>query len=85
VHLIIRDFWERRQAGVVLAASRTGMRVAFPNRDDAVDLIFTAGHWLLEGEGPVDVDALLLPADVGQSQFGLPPLLQPERAAAAVC
>ena len=85
MHLIIRDFWERRQAGVVLAAGRTGMRVAFPDRDDAEDLIFTGGHWLLEGEGPVDVDVVLFPPEAGQSRIELPPLIQPARAAAAVC
>ena len=85
MHLIVRDFWERRRAGVVLAASRTGMRVAFPDRDDAVDLVFAGGHWLLEGEGPVDVDALLIPAEAGQGRFELPPVLEPKRAATAVC
>ena len=85
MHLIIRDFWERWQAGVVLAATRNGLRVAFPGRDDAVDLTYAGGCWLLEGEGPVDVDALLIAAEFGQSRFELPPVLETLRAAAAVC
>jgi hypothetical protein len=85
MHLIIRDFWERRQAGVVLAAGRNGLRVALPGRNDAVDLIFADGQWMLDGEGPVEVDALLIAAEAGEPRFELPSLLKPERAAAAVC
>ena len=78
MHLIIRDFWERRHAGVILFATRNCLRVALQGRDDTVELKNVNQQWILEGEGIAEIEAILIPAEEGYAFSKWPP---PENAA----
>jgi len=59
MNLIICDSARRRWEGIVLAAGKDRMRVAFCGASDVTELHREYGQWSLETGEPVDLELLL--------------------------
>ena len=54
--MVIRHWNGLVEEAILLSAKRNLIRTAIPDRDDVVEFRCAGGHWLCEGDQPVEID-----------------------------
>jgi len=55
--------------GIVLAASKDSLRIAFPGSEDTLDLSRVEGQWFTADNAPVEIEAVLADGETDVAQF----------------